>query len=666
MSDATPFVLPRIDDEDIRWASRLLELPEDAFYGKNDDDPRQDVLKSNQTMDIAACPGSGKTTLLVAKLAILAQKWQHRTRGICVLSHTNAARHQIEAGLGNTAVGKRLLSYPHFIGTIHGFVNDFLAVPWLRSKGYPIRMIDTDVCLDRRWNALPFPTRSGLERNHHNRSVLTVKSSDCDVGDVSWGRGGVLGPETETYRAIVNACQRSTKEGYFCYDEMFVWAQDLMDNRPWITDVIRDRFPLLFIDEAQDNSEGQSAILHRIFVQNGSEVIRQRFGDANQAIFDFVGAKEAATDEFPTDSVKTDLPNSYRFGQKIADLADPLGYTPYGMVGEGPAGASVLSAVQGQHTIFLFEDDSILQVLKAYGELIIQTFSDQEVNEGTFVAIGHVHRPPNSTGTPRLPHCVGDYWSGYDPELARSDPRLSTFVQHVFVGQGKAQAAGEACLAVENIGQGILRLARMTEARPTSFGKRHCHRRVLRHLDENRELRDYYEKFVVTFAGKRDTLTESMWNDSWRQVVRQIAEAVAGAPLLGSESDSFFAWENPPALAVPNSTALPRDNTYRVSGNGKEVQIRIGSIHSVKGQTHTATLVLETFWYSYNLTSLRNWLIGAEKGGGSAGTRDQTRLKTHYVAMTRPTHLLCLAMKRSDFETCEHELTEQGWQVVYV
>lgn len=119
MSDDLTFEPPAITDEDIRWASQLLQLPDDAFHGKTGTDPRQDVLKSMERIDVAACPGSGKTTLLVAKLAILAEKWQHRTRGICVLSHTNAARHEIEGRLGSTAAGQRLLAYPHDAPKVH-------------------------------------------------------------------------------------------------------------------------------------------------------------------------------------------------------------------------------------------------------------------------------------------------------------------------------------------------------------------------------------------------------------------------------------------------------------------------------------------------------------------------------------------------------------------
>ena len=91
MSDR-PFEPPQVTDDDIRWATRLLQLPAEAFYGEDRADPRQEVLKSMHSIDVAACPGSGKTTLLVAKLAILVEKWRYRTRGICALSHTNAAK----------------------------------------------------------------------------------------------------------------------------------------------------------------------------------------------------------------------------------------------------------------------------------------------------------------------------------------------------------------------------------------------------------------------------------------------------------------------------------------------------------------------------------------------------------------------------------------------
>ena len=118
------------------------------------------------------------------------------------------------------------------------------------------------------------------------------------------------------------------------------------------------------------------------------------------------------------------------------------------------------------------------------------------------------------------------------------------------------------------------------------------------------------------------------------------------------------------------------DNVYPYSKDGKNVRIHVGSIHSVKGRTHTATLVLDTYWQDkksrHNLERLLPWLDGSESGGGKVGSQDQARLKIHYVAMTRPTHLLCLAMKKSTFETEEGDLDSDkiealeahGWRVI--
>ena len=123
--------------------------------------------------------------------------------------------------------------------------------------------------------------------------------------------------------------------------------------------------------------------------------------------------------------------------------------------------------------------------------------------------------------------------------------------------------------------------------------------------------------------------------------------------------DEFLAWKY--ETAAPSTSSVfnkSRDNIYRFSKNGKEVAIRVGSIHSVKGETHTATLVLETFWHDHNMASIRNWLCGYRKGSHAQGIRIQDRLKIHYVAMTRPSHLLCLAVMRNVFENDQGDLDQ--------
>jgi len=113
--------IPCVVEGDIEEAEHILGVSFD-----DDDESRRGILLSNESFDVQACPGSGKTTLLVAKLYILVKKWPHTRRGICVISHTNVARQEIERRLAGTGIGQRMLNYPHFVGTIHSFVNEYL------------------------------------------------------------------------------------------------------------------------------------------------------------------------------------------------------------------------------------------------------------------------------------------------------------------------------------------------------------------------------------------------------------------------------------------------------------------------------------------------------------------------------------------------------------
>jgi hypothetical protein len=80
------------------------------------------------------------------------------------------------------------------------------------------------------------------------------------------------------------------------------------------------------------------------------------------------------------------------------------------------------------------------------------------------------------------------------------------------------------------------------------------------------------------------------------------------------------------------------------------VRIKVGSIHSVKGETHLATLVLDTHYKGSHLTRIKDWLTGARSGLTVNKPELRKSLKQHYVAVTRPSHLLCLAMRSDAFK----------------
>jgi len=662
--------IPATTDDDVRRAAALIGLPRDAFHGPDGNDPRAELLKCMCSIDVAACPGSGKTTLLVAKLAILADKWPYRTRGICVLSHTNAARHEIETRLGNSSTGQRLLSYPHFIGTIHAFVDQFLAVPWLRSVGYPVTMIDSEICELKRWKRMPNKYRHALTQRYIDHTGLRIIDTSFRVSK----KNGEFpfAETTDTYKAAVNACEEVARAGFHCYDDMFIWAADLVAQVENIPTVVQDRFPILFVDEAQDNSEEQSAILNRIFSISGSSVVRQRFGDASQAIYNFTGAKGATTDQFPRGEIKS-VPDSHRFGPTIAKLSEPLGVQQHdgGLRGRGPRRICVeSSASERPPTIFLFDDSTVMNVLTRYAELLIETFSPEELACGHFAAVGQVH---NDTGNDSRPRHVGHYWPEYDPETGKSDPKPHTFVQYIRAGQAMAAQSGSTHQVVEKIAEAILRLASMADTAPKLRARRRRHRYVVELLNEHDDDGELYHSILDSFALRKEPLNKNAWESCLSESVRRVGEAITGEKLSNTDADAFLAWDD---TAVESSSEgepeSRRDNIYRHPAADPKVQIKVGSIHSVKGQTHTATLILETFWNEHNLDKLKEWILGDHSGWNSGdGKRQQVRLKLHYVAMTRPTHLLCLAMKKSTFSAsdgqldteCITKLTQRGWQI---
>jgi DNA helicase-2/ATP-dependent DNA helicase PcrA len=75
---------------------------------------------------------------------------------------------------------------------------------------------------------------------------------------------------------------------------------------------------------------------------------------------------------------------------------------------------------------------------------------------------------------------------------------------------------------------------------------------------------------------------------------------------------------------------------------------------------------LDTFFRAHNLAKLKPSLLGKKSGKGTEDSAIMRRLKQHYVAMTRPTHLLCLAMREDAFKANEIDKLKSCWRVAQV
>lgn len=131
---------------------------------------------------------------------------------------------------------------------------------------------------------------------------------------------------------------------------------------------------------------------------------------------------------------------------------------------------------------------------------------------------------------------------------------------------------------------------------------------------------------------------------------RFIAELRPGEAISNNpEVEAYLAWTEP-GDTVDDESEVPRKtiNTYRSEEGGDgPVDVQLASMHSVKGKTHSATLIVETFSGQRFLEMMLPWLEGKPLVKKEQKVTYRKNRMLMYVGMTRPTHLLCLAIRSS-------------------
>jgi len=527
-------------------------------------------------------------------------------------------------------------------------------------------MIDDDTCFGWikkrllsssyrfRLGDLPYRERT-LEKAIRSLIGAPTVEPNPEIGGVDEAKWGIL----------ADAKREAIKNGIWYHADMFAWAERLLAKNPEVIGWVRWRFPVVLLDEAQDTSELQARLLNKIFPVEACE-LRQRFGDSNQAIYD-TGQSEASTDRFPEDKFRP-ISDSKRFGAKIATLAQPVApmRPDPQLCGQGPnqlLGAPDPASIR--HTIFLFSRETIDQVLPAFGRLILETFPDEVLHRSRFLAraLGRVGVSPR--GEDKIPRHLGDYWSGYEALTAKFEPRLDELIAYVRLAQHLRISTGECREPFRLLMRGIGELIRLI--RPEAIPRRvRSSRWIMEELksDTNslRSLRRILWAWIVE--------AEPPLEEYWQETVENLRDALT--PMLGGEwndaAGEFCRWltEQPATsvvMAIKGSTA---PNVYRFEQDGRFVDIEVGTIHSAKGQTHSATLIVETFYKKHDLEDLFPWLSGQKSGASSKDGKERLeRMRLVYTAMTRPSHLLCLALRRSVVDAKTRcGLIDCGWRVV--
>ncbi len=100
------------------------------------------------------------------------------------------------------------------------------------------------------------------------------------------------------------------------------------------------------------------------------------------------------------------------------------------------------------------------------------------------------------------------------------------------------------------------------------------------------------------------------------------------------------------------TSAQEGNRVYTFTVNGQEVQIHFDTIHGVKGETHSATLYLETYNRVYDIgNKILQFITSSSSQRAKLRFNEafRKRLPLAYVAMTRATHFICLAVHKDRY-----------------
>lgn len=635
-----------ITDEEIRKSEDLF-LPQDDSF----DPQRRNVIRCLTSEDVQACPGSGKTTALLAKLSILALKMPFpNNKGICVLTHTNVAINEIKERLG--LKGNILFSYPSFFGTIQAFVDRFLAIPaYIHYYGRRPSRIDSEYYnfeIERAYRKLAW--KSPLRKWLYVRSQTTgatpeelLKSIKYDyVSETfidSLNSGIVLlgNKDNDTFKQLFEIRESILKQGILSYDDAYSLSfRYLNEAGDKIKSACSERFHFLFIDEMQDTAKYQINLINSIF--DRLKVIIQRVGDINQSIFNSVREENTwdVKDEY------LEITGSKRFSNAIAERVSSICISPQKLTGN----AKIPNIAP---KIIVFTDEKIQDVLKKFGELIIDNNLHLEKRK-VFKAVGWVGKEKGDN------HTLPSYFTGYNKTMQVKKLDFENLKSYL-------QPASDDVISKQGVNfyrklliRAILRLLRLLEIKDekSSFFSEST---FLKYLNESCNL--CYDTFLNKLAEwcMKMHNCEDIKEDVKSFILSFIIPAFKAN--LNKEAENFLNSELVEFQKESNTACKP--DVFKYCSKGAEVNIEVSTIHSVKGETHTATLYLETYYKGYDIKRIIEYLKG--RYSKASGLKIST-LKMAYVGMTRPTHLLCVAAHKSSVDKHEKTLATAGWEII--
>ena len=674
-------MMPFATDDEIRAAHDVL------LSGKPDfENDKLEVIRCNESRDIKACPGSGKTTVLLAKLSILSNRMPFADgSGVCVLTHTNVAIDEIKARFGGKA--ELLFCYPNYCGTIQSFVDRFLTIPWFNSfSPHPLVTIDDEralsiirkafyatswdsqkvlnhllrenreykkACEEKRWDDV-----KRMKADLVLKTYLEVLKEKYYNGYKGYKEGTSIASSTSnnpspTYSFLHSVRLSAWRDGILKFDDAFSVALAYHAIKPGIKESLSTRFRYLFVDEVQDSSELQLDLLEKVFDRN--KVVVQRFGDSNQAIYN----TEGDCDWVPVNPLP--LNKSKRFGPAIAKVLQTVCVEDNRTLEGNEAVHSVrpVMMVYTDGKKVLPDFVKLLQEKKVEGLTVAEIAKKERKADAlhriNIKAVGYVGKVKEKGGESQSIHY---YFPQFENQTTAKRPfeenaTLNTFLQKNAVQDNPQEYRTHLLDALVAV------LARADVKKDN--GRAYSKTSMMDYLEDScpevfEKLIGKLSEWVLKICNSEYIMDAEVFDDVKSFIATDFAGAFGFRAGIG-ETRQFLKKNEDGYYEVKNQEQSL--NVYRDS----EIEIEVATVHSVKGETHVATLFLETRNYKYESEHFGAQLYGEPYVHRDGEGHVLPSLKVAYVALSRPKYLLAYAIHENRFDKLDKAKLAKIWEV---